>query len=223
MSNPQNLEPQIFTADTPHISPFNSEIIGLIPSINKFDNPIHTEEEALTFTKELVTQDSRLAAIVKIVDPNRFELVTSHSSHENGKFGLFYDSLGNLVARVNQETGEVSIPAVIPVDEIQPRENRDTDPRAVEYFGKLKQSEPSAIFVAGKTRKGDKFRVIEGNSRTAAIKKAGRQFINAIVFLRTKDMRPLRIPSPDHLVNRENNISAERFFTVIKQIKENSH
>ena len=160
---------------------------------------------ALNETVRMIESDTRLHTVAQLVRGHTYQEARATVHDETAEYGYFFDRDGKLVMRINQENGDVSLPATLLLSEIQPTENRISDQRTKTYREMLKRSIPPPISVAGLTQPYRTFRIIEGNSRFAAAKQAKIEGLPSWVFLRNAQVMQVRVP----LANHENPLQAK--------------
>jgi len=173
---------------------------------------------ALEETVRMIESDTRLNTVAQLVRGHTYQEAHITTHDENAEYGYFFDKDGKLVMRINQENGDVSLPATLLLSEIQPMENRMSDPRTKTYREMLKKSIPPPISVAGLTQLGRTFRIINGNSRFAAAKLAKIKEMPSWVFLRNTQIMQVKVP----LANHENSSQvklAQRFAEAMTLIR----
>jgi hypothetical protein len=200
------------------LAPQTYEIVHLLPPKNFTPNDyIPDGNAALAETIRMLGADSRLQRIAPLIYKHNYQELRESSHDEIAEYGYFFDGNDNVVARINQENGDVSLPAKLLLSEIQPSENRGNDFRTALYTEMLKKGSPPPIFVAGLTQNHNIFRIIEGNAQFAAAKQAGKHNLLSWVFLKNAQEMRLRIPPAIH----ENPVEiklAQRFAEAMRTV-----
>lgn len=177
------------------ISPETYAIVHLPPPdhLDVQDHTLRTHD-AFAEMEKLLQNDPRMQAISQLIHGNPYETQRVVTPDEIGEYGYFFDDNHRIVVRVNQENGELSLPAILPIAEITHTEQLELHPRTEQYRGMLKTSLPPPIHVAGLTAQDNTFRIINGNARYAAAKKEKIAGLPSWVYLRNAPGMPVRIP-----------------------------
>lgn len=192
LGGPDGFDPE----KAPH-SPINQSLIRTISTSPVIDYFQVREEDAQELARQMVETDPRMQIIRRELDASRYREARVHTDDEIGDYGFFFDHDGSLIFRVNIRNGEISVPAEVPIDELQPNEMKGSseDLRIIsQYVEMLKKSEPPYIHVNGLGSLYDKFILRHGNRRLSAATAAKKPSLKAWVYLRDAQENPLKVP-----------------------------